>query len=91
MVGVGGGSRGGVGGQVNPPPPPPRIFSKVVARYTPLSLPANLHDLLDNYMKILPKFMGEGDLTTTEHITFFNQFDDIIGIEHGFVYMRLFV
>jgi hypothetical protein len=42
-------------------------------------------------MKILPKFMGEGDLTTTEHIAFFNQFVDILGIEHEDVYMRLFV
>jgi hypothetical protein len=65
MVGVGGGGGGGGGGQVNPPPPPPRIFSKVASRYAPLSLPANLNDLPDNYMKSLPKFMGEGDLTTT--------------------------
>jgi hypothetical protein len=33
MPGVGGG--GGGGGQVNPPPPPPRIFSKVIAIYSP--------------------------------------------------------
>jgi hypothetical protein len=46
--------------KVNPPPPPPRIFAKVAARYAPLSLPANLHDLPDNYMKSLPKFTREG-------------------------------
>jgi hypothetical protein len=45
---------------VDPPLPPPRIFAKVVARYAPLSLPAVLHNLPENYMKILPKFMGEG-------------------------------
>jgi hypothetical protein len=89
MAGVGGG--GGGGGQVNPPPPPPRIFSKVAARYAPLDLPTNLHDLPDNYMKILPKFTGEGDLTTTEHMEFFDQFVDILGIEYEYVYMRLFV
>jgi len=59
----GGGGKGD--GQVNPPPPPPRIFSKVAARYAHLALPANLHDLIDNYMKRLQKFMGERDLTTT--------------------------
>jgi hypothetical protein len=76
---------------VNPPPPPPRIFSKVATRYAPLSLPTNLHDLPDNYMKILPKFIGDGVLTTTEHMVFFDQFDDIIGIEYEYVYMILFV
>jgi hypothetical protein len=67
----GGGAEGGGGG---PPPPPPRIFAKVVARYAPLVLPPVLHDLPENYMKNLPKFTGEGDLTTTEHIKFFDQF-----------------
>ena len=88
MVGVGG---AGGGGNINPPPPPPRIFSKVTTRYAPLSLPVVLHNLLDNYMKSLPKFMGEGDLIGTEHITFFDQFADILGIEHEEIYMRLLV
>jgi hypothetical protein len=81
-------SRGaGDGGQAQPP----RIFSKVAARYAPLVLPVVLHDLPENYMKNLPKFMGEGDLTTTEHIAFFDQFVDILGIEHEDVYTRLLV
>jgi hypothetical protein len=42
-------------------------------------------------MKNLPKFMGEGDLTTTEHVEFFDQFVDICGIEHEDVYSRLLV
>jgi len=87
MAGVGGGGSG----KVNPPPPPSIFFSKVVVRYVPLSLLINLHDLPDNYMKHLPKFTGEGDLTTTDHMKFFDQFDDILGIEYEDVYMRLFV
>jgi len=71
MAGARGG-RGGGSGQVNSPTPPPSIFSKVVVIYDLLSLPANLHDLLDNYMKILPKFIGEGDLTATKHMAFFD-------------------
>jgi hypothetical protein len=51
----------GAGGKAQPP----RIFSKVAARYAPLVLPIVLHDLPENYMKRLPKFTGEGDLTTT--------------------------
>jgi hypothetical protein len=68
-AGVGG---GGAGGQSQGKPPPPRIVSKVVVIYSPLVLPVILHDLPENYMKNVPKFMGEGDLTTTEHIAFFD-------------------
>jgi hypothetical protein len=83
------GAGGGGGGQG--PPPPPRIFTKVAARYAPLVLPVPLHDLPENYMKNLPKFTGEGDLTATEHINFFDQFTDILGLEHEDIYSRLLV
>jgi hypothetical protein len=71
--------------------PPPRIFSKLFSRYAPLVLPTVLHDLPKNYMNNFPKFMGEGDLTTTEHIAFFDQFVDILGIEHEDLYSILLV
>jgi hypothetical protein len=94
----GGGQGGGVaggggagGGGVQGPPPPPRIFAKVAAIYAPLVLPHVLHDLPENNMKNLPKFTGEGDLTATEHIIFFDQFVDILDIEHEYVYSRLLV
>jgi hypothetical protein len=87
-VGVGGGSaRGGGQGQ----PPPPNIFSKVATKYAPLVLPPVLHELPENYMKNLPKFTREGDLMATEHITFFDQFIDILSIEHKYVYSRILV
>jgi hypothetical protein len=66
MVGVGGTGVGSVGGaEVGLQAQPPRIFSKVATRYAPLVLSVVLHDLPKNYMKNLPKFMGEGDLTAT--------------------------
>jgi hypothetical protein len=71
-VGGGGAGGGGEGGQDQGQTPPPRIFSKVATRYAPLALPAVLHDFPENYMKNLPKFVGEGDLTATEHISFFD-------------------
>jgi hypothetical protein len=87
-AGAGGGAPGGpAGGQA----PLPGIFAKVAARYAPLVLPVPLHDLPKNYMKSLPKFTGEGDLTAQEHINFFDQFADILGIEHEDVYSRLLV
>jgi hypothetical protein len=89
MVAAGGGGvvGGGGGGQV--PPPPPRIFAKVAARYAPLVLPVPLHDLPENYMKNMSKFTGEGDLTATEHINFFDQFVDILGLKHEDIYSLL--
>jgi hypothetical protein len=53
--------------------------------------PAILHDLPENYMKNITKFMGEGDLTAIEHIAFFDQFVDILGIEHEDFYSSLLV
>jgi hypothetical protein len=89
----GGGTRGGVrgGGVQGPPPPPPRIFAKVASRYAPMALPPVLHDLPKNYMNNLPKLTGEGDLTTTKHINFFDQFADILGIYHEDFYSRILV
>jgi hypothetical protein len=84
---VGGAAGGGASGQV----PLPVIFSKVAYRYAPLVLLVPLHDLLENYMKNLPKFTGEGDLTAQEHINFFDQFADILGLEHEDVYSRILV
>jgi len=89
VLGGGGDPGGGMGGQG--PPSPPKIFTKVAVRYAPLVLPVTLHDLPENYIKNLPKFIGEGDLTATEHIKFFDQFVDILGLEHEYVYSRLFV
>jgi hypothetical protein len=87
-VGDGGSAPGGpAGGQA----PLPGIFAKVAARYAPLVLPVSLHDLPENYMKSLSKFIGEGDLTAQEHINFFDQFVDILRIEHEDVYSRLLV
>jgi hypothetical protein len=88
--GGGGGAPGvGAGGQV--PTPPPRVFAKVAARYAPLVFPIPLHDLPENYIKNLPKFTGEGDLTIAEHINLFDQFVDILGLKHEHVYSNLFV
>jgi hypothetical protein len=91
MVSVGGVGGAGAGGQENIPAQPPMIFSKVVARYSPLVLPVVLHDLPKNYMKRLPKFTREGNLTATKHIAFFDQFIDILGVENEDVYTRMLV
>ena len=91
VVGVGGIEGEGEGGQGHGKDPPPRIFSKVASIYAPLVLPIILHDFLQNYMKKLPKFVGEGDLIVTKHIAFFYQFVDILGIENKDFYSRMLV
>jgi hypothetical protein len=83
-----GGGAGGTGGQGQQLPP--RVFTKLATRYDPLVLPVPLHDLPKKYMKNLPKFTGEGDLTAVEHMNFFDQFVDILGLEHEDVYSHLF-
>jgi hypothetical protein len=42
-------------------------------------------------MKNLSKFTREGNLTATEHINFFDQFVDILGLKHEDIYSRLIV
>jgi hypothetical protein len=91
MASIGGGGVGGGGEGGQGKPPHPRIFSKVASIYAPLVLPAPLLDLPENYMKKPPKFVGEGDLTATEYIAFFDQFFDILGIDHEYVYSRMLV
>jgi hypothetical protein len=76
--------------QQPPPPPPPRFFNKVAARYAPLNIPVNLHDFPDNYLKLLPRFNGEGETTTLEHLETFDYFTDNQGLEYEYVYMRIF-
>jgi hypothetical protein len=73
MVVTGGGDVGGGGasGKGQGKAPPPGIFSKVSSKYTPLVLPATLHNFPENYMKNITKFTGKGYLIMTQHITFF--------------------
>eukprot|EP01018_Ginkgo_biloba_P022732 Gb_08713 [translate_table: standard] len=75
----------------NPPPPPPRVNPWVQPRYGPLRLPVNLHDMPDNYLKILPKFDGEKNVLAEDHMIAFQDFTDNMFIEHDDVYMRRFV
>ena len=52
--------------------PPTRMKLIVAARYAPLALPVPLHDFPQgDYVKYLPKFIGEGEETTKEHLATF--------------------
>jgi hypothetical protein len=47
------------------------IYTKYVYQNNHLvHIPANPHDLPDNYLKLLPKYDGEKEITVEEHISF---------------------
>jgi hypothetical protein len=64
----------------------------LAARYAPLVLPMPMNALPStDYLKYMPQFTGEGDITTKEHLSDFYRFVEIQGIENEDVWMRVFV
>jgi len=82
---------GGGGGGSNPPPSPPLGNPWVAARYGPIILPQNLHDMPNNYLKILPKFNGENETYAEDNIDAFQYCTNNLGVEYEDVYMCNFV
>jgi hypothetical protein len=73
-------------------PPANRMDSIVAARYTPLVLPQPVISLPPgDYLKYMPKFMGEEDITTEEHIVAFYNYADNQNIENEDVWMRVII
>jgi hypothetical protein len=64
----------------------------IATRYAPLLLHQPLNALpMDGYLKQLPKFTGEGDIATEEHLEAFYSFTDDHVIMHVNVWMRIFI
>jgi hypothetical protein len=73
-------------------PPMTKMEAIIASRYAPLVLPQPLNALpADSYLKQLPKFTGEGDITIEEHLEAFYSFTDDNVIMHADVWMRIFV
>jgi hypothetical protein len=69
-----------------------RMDAIIVARYAPLVLPVGLHAFpTTDYMKYLPRYNGEGEVTVEEHLVDFYTFADNFNIDYADVWMRLFV
>jgi hypothetical protein len=69
-----------------------RMDAIIATRYAPLVLPVVLHALpTTNYMKYLPRYNGEGEITVEEHLVAFYSFADNFNIDYSDVWMRLFV
>jgi hypothetical protein len=73
--------------------PPRNIMDAIVtARYAPLVLPQPINALpTRDYLKYMPKFTGEEDITAEEHFAAFYSYADNLNIENEDVWMRVFV
>jgi hypothetical protein len=73
-------------------PPRNRMDAIVATRYAPLVLPQPLNALpAGGYLKKLPKFTGEGDITAEDHLAAFYSYVDNYVIVDEDVWMRIFV
>jgi hypothetical protein len=69
-----------------------RMDAIIAARYAPLGFPKVLYAFpIRDYMKYLPRFNGEGEVTAEEHFSSFYSFANNFNIEHTDVWMRLLV
>ena len=75
-----------------PNPPPNRMDAIVATRHAPLVLPRPMNALLaGDYLKYTPKFSGEGEVTSVEHLADFYTYADNLNIEHEDIWMIVFV
>jgi hypothetical protein len=73
-------------------PPRNRMDTIVVARYAPLILPQPMNSILvGDYLKYMPKFTREEDITTDEHLSTFYNYANNLNIENEDVWLRVFV
>ena len=66
---------------------PPRSME---ARFSPLALPAQLHDLPQNYDQIIRSFNVEENTSAQRHLDWFNDFVDLEEVDHEDEKLRLF-
>ena len=73
--------------------PPGNIMDAIVAaRYAPLVLPHPINSLYaGDYLKYMPKFMREEDITAKKHLATSYNYADNLNIENEDVWMRVFV
>jgi hypothetical protein len=72
-------------------PPLNRMDAIVASRYAPLVLPQPANSLpAVDYLKYMPKFTREGDITMEEHLATFYSYADNLNIENEDFWMRVF-
>jgi hypothetical protein len=63
----------------------------MATRFTPLILPAQLHDLPQNYSQRIKLYDVEGNVSAQKHLDWFNDFVDLEEVDYADAKMRLFV
>jgi hypothetical protein len=66
------------------------LHRDVVAKFTPLILPAQLHDLTQNYSQRIRLYDVEGNVSAQRHLDWFNDFIDLEEMDYADAKMRLF-
>ena len=61
------------------------------ARFSPLALPAVLHDLPQNYAQKIPFYDGDGSFTTIQYVDRFDDYVDLELVDEDDIKMRLFI
>ena len=62
----------------------------MAARFTPLVLLAQLHDLPQGYSQRIKTYGAEGDISSHKHLDRFNDFCDLEEVDYEDAKMRLF-
>lgn len=62
----------------------------MASRFTPLVLPAQLHDLPQGYSQRIRTFGAKGDIISQQHLDRFNDFVDLEEVDYKDAKMRLF-
>ena len=70
--------------------PTPNLSPAMAARFAPLVLPAQLHDLPQAYSQRIKTYGVEGDITTQQHLDMFNDFFNLEEVDHEDAKLRQF-
>jgi hypothetical protein len=62
----------------------------MAARFSPLALPSQLHDLPHNYAQRIKSYDVEENASAQKHLDWFNDFVDLEEVDHEDVKVRLF-
>lgn len=77
-----------ISSQVSSPKQSP--IEVMAAKFSLLVLPAQLHDLPQNYSERIKTYNAEGDITAQQHLDRFNDFVDLEEVDYEDAKMRLF-
>ena len=61
----------------------------LLRKYSPLNLPQPMNAMPQEYLKLIPRFTGEDEITAEKHLLVFWNLAENLNVEHLDVVMRL--